>query len=210
VKHANKKDNRLFWDRFAFLYDCVVGKDGAAYERVYALMEKALNKDMRVLELATGTGIVALRIAGYVKSVDATDFSKKMIEAAKRKPAPGNVSFNVADACALAYEDASFDAAVVSNALHIMPRPEPALESIRRVLKPEGVLIAPTYTHGSNTLAGRICSAVMRAAGLRIYNLWTSEEYPEFIERNGFKVTKLETIPAAFPLTYAEARVWIT
>jgi ubiquinone/menaquinone biosynthesis C-methylase UbiE len=98
-----------------FLHDRVIAKDGAAYEKVYALMENALNKNMRVLELAAGTGIIALRIAGHVKSVEATDFSEKMITAAKRKPAPGNVNFAVADACALDYDDASFDAAIISN-----------------------------------------------------------------------------------------------
>ena len=38
-----------------------------------------------------------------------------------------------------------FDAAVISNALHIMPEPEKALAEIRRVLKPGGILIAPTF-----------------------------------------------------------------
>jgi ubiquinone/menaquinone biosynthesis C-methylase UbiE len=77
MKLYSKKDNRSFWDRFAFLYDRVISKDSEAYEKVYVMMETALNKDMRVLELATGTGIIALRIADCVKSVEATDFSAK-------------------------------------------------------------------------------------------------------------------------------------
>jgi ubiquinone/menaquinone biosynthesis C-methylase UbiE len=129
-----------------------------------------------------------------------------MIEAAKRKPAAGNVNFALANACALNYENDSFDAVIVSNALHIMPRPELALENIQRVLKPGGILIAPTYTHGSNTLRGIIRAAVMMAAGFRIYNLWKAEEYRAFIEGCGFEVIKSETIPAAFPLTYIEAK----
>ena len=36
---------------------------------------------------------------------------------------------------------------IVSNALHIIPQPEKALQEIKRVLKDDGVLIAPTFTH---------------------------------------------------------------
>lgn len=39
---------------------------------------------------------------------------------------------------------------IVSNALHILPKPEKALTEIRRVLKEDGVLIAPTFTHAGN------------------------------------------------------------
>ncbi|HCC35314.1 MAG TPA: class I SAM-dependent methyltransferase, partial [Ruminococcaceae bacterium] len=34
------------------------------------------------------------------------------------------------------------------NALHIMPDPVKVLSNIKRVLKPNGLLIAPTYSHG--------------------------------------------------------------
>ncbi|MCI8803907.1 MAG: class I SAM-dependent methyltransferase [Oscillibacter sp.] len=42
----------------------------------------------------------------------------------------------------------SFDAVVISNTLHIIPRPELAPEEIRRVPKPGGALYAPTFVHG--------------------------------------------------------------
>ena len=53
--------------------------------------------------------------------------------------------------CCLSYADRSFDAVIVSNALHIVPQPEKALAEIRRVLKDDGVLIAPTFTHAGNS-----------------------------------------------------------
>lgn len=34
---------------------------------------------------------------------------------------------------------------MIANALHIMPKPDEALKEIKRVLKPEGILIAPTF-----------------------------------------------------------------
>ena len=51
----------------------------------------------------------------------------------------------------LSYADRSFDVVIVSNALHIVPQSEKALAEIRRVLKDDGVLIAPTFTHAGNS-----------------------------------------------------------
>lgn len=44
--------------------------------------------------------------------------------------------------------DQTFDAVIISNALHIMPDPGLVLKNIRRVFKPNGLLIAPTFSHG--------------------------------------------------------------
>ena len=43
----------------------------------------------------------------------------------------------------LPYVEESFDVVIVSNALHIVPQPEKALDEIRRVLKDDGVLMRP-------------------------------------------------------------------
>jgi SAM-dependent methyltransferase len=50
----------------------------------------ALGPEMDVLEVATGTGLVALAIADAARSVTATDFSDKMVGIAQPKPAPAN------------------------------------------------------------------------------------------------------------------------
>jgi ubiquinone/menaquinone biosynthesis C-methylase UbiE len=88
------KDSRRFWSRYARLYDFEINRFSAqAYQQMYGYIAKALQPEMDVLEIATGTGLIALQIAGGVKSVVATDFSEGMIAAARRKPAPANVSF---------------------------------------------------------------------------------------------------------------------
>ena len=55
----------------------------------------------------------------------------------------------------LPYAQKSFEVVIVSNALHIVPHPEKALQEIRRVLKDDGVLIAPTFTHAGNSVSGK-------------------------------------------------------
>ena len=93
---------------------------------------------------------------------------------------------------------------IVSNALHIVPQPEKSLREIKRVLKDDGVLIAPTFTHAENSLRGRIKAYFMRLAGFPLHSRWTSEEYLSFLRQNGWSVRKSAVLKASFPLTYAE------
>ena len=204
----NKRNNKSFWNRYAKLYDFEINRfSGKAYREMYRLMAGSLSPDMVVLEVATGTGLIAVNIAACVRHVEATDFSPKMIETAKKKKAPGNIIFSVEDVTALSFEDDSFDAVIISNALHIMPDPAKVLSSISRVLKPKGLLIAPNYSHGhiSNT-TWNLNAKFLKLIGFETYSRWTPDEYVDFIRQNGFQVGRWQVLSAAFPLVYLEAR----
>lgn len=110
-------------------------------------------------------------------------------------------------AAALSFSDAAFDAVIVSNALHIVPEPEKALSEISRVLKPNGLLIAPNYSHGHLSESTRsLNTKILKFIGFETYAKWTPEEYVRFISRNGFTVEKWQVLKAAFPLVYLTAR----
>jgi len=205
---AEKRNNKGFWNRYAKLYDFEINRfSGKAYAEMYRMMAASLSPGMDVLEVATGTGLIAINIASYVRNVEATDFSPKMIEAAKKKKAPGNVRFSVEDATGLSFPDHSFDAAIISNALHIMPEPVKVLAEIKRVLKPNGLLIAPTYSHGHvRESTWNLTAKILKLIGFETYSKWTPDEYIEFIVQNGFRVEKWQVLNAAFPLVYLEAR----
>ena len=153
MEKQEMNSNKKFWNRFASKYDFIIKKDEQAYEEMIKLIRRDVNSKMEMLELATGTGLIALRIADKVKYLEATDFSEEMIKEAKRKERPNNLNFSVEDACDLPYGSKTFDCVLISNALHIMPKPEEALSNIKRVLKDEGILIAPTFTHKSSIKA---------------------------------------------------------
>ena len=104
----------------------------------------------------------------------------------------------------LPYAEESFDVVIVSNALHIVPQPEKALAEIRRVLKDDGVLIAPTFTHAGNSFSGKVRAFFMKRVGFPLHSKWTSEEYLRFLCQNGWAVRKSAVLKASFPLTYAE------
>ena len=206
-----KKDqnNKNFWNRYAKVYDIEIDRfNRSAYTEMYRLISGALTKEMKVLEIATGTGLIAVNIADSVQSIVATDFSPKMIEAAMKKRAPDNVHFSVEDATALSFSEHTFDAVIISNALHIMPDPGVVLKNIRRVLKPNGLLIAPTFSHGH--LRGstwQLNAFLLKVIGFETYSKWKPEEYVDFINQNGFTVKTWKVPKAAFPLVYLEAKL---
>ena len=205
---VEKNDNRRSWDWYSKLYDWEVLRfSGKAYQEMYDSMEKILAKDMKVLEVATGTGLIAHNIASFVKEIYAIDFAPKMIEVAKKKGTVSNLKFSVEDATNLSYPNESFDAVIISNALHIMPNPELVLENIKRVLKPSGILIAPTFSHGHlDDKSWNFGAFLLKLIGFQTYAKWTYEQYLTFISNNGFRVTNSKVLDAAFPLIYLEAK----
>ena len=197
------KEKKNFWDRNARIYNRFMRKDRAAYETMYALICPVV-KAKTVLELATGTGLIAKHIVNAAAHIEATDASAEMITEAKRDNRSAKLHFSVQDMFCLPYADGSFDAVIVSNALHIVPQPEKALAEIRRVLKDDGVLIAPTFTHAGNSFSGRVKAFFMKLAGFPLHSKWTSEEYLTFLRQNGWTVRKSVVLKASFPLTYTE------
>ena len=195
--------NKSFWGRNAKHYDRFMRKDAAAYDEMYVLIRPVV-KAKTVLELATGTGLIAKHIVNAAAHIEATDVSAEMIAEAKRDNRTAKLRFSVRDMFCLPYADKSFDVVIVSNALHIVPQPEKALQEIKRVLKDDGVLIAPTFTHAGNSYSGKVRAFFMKLAGFPLHSKWTSEEYLRFLSQNGWTVRKSAVLKASFPLTYAE------
>ena len=196
-------ERKNFWDRNAGRYDRFMRKDRAAYDEMYELIRPVV-RHKTVLELAAGTGLIAKHIVNAAAHIEATDASPEMIAEAKRDNRSAKLHFSVQDMFRLPYADKSFDAVIVSNALHIVPQPEKALIEIQRVLKEDGVLIAPTFTHAGNSFRGKVKAFFMKLAGFPLYSRWTSEEYLRFLRQNGWTVRKSAVLKASFPLTYAE------
>lgn len=196
------------WGRFAGVYDRFMKKDMDAYRIMIDKIIHNLAPDEKVLEVAAGTGLIALGISNHVKQIDAIDFSPKMIGTAKKKAqvkGVSNIRFGVQDAYALSFPSSSFDAVIIANTLHIMPEPEKALGEIGRVLKPGGKLIAPTFVHAGSRKAA-LLSRLMSITGFRAYHKWTQQSYHAFLRENGFTVVDAALLNASFPLAYVAAK----
>ena len=196
-------ERKDFWDRNAGLYDRFMRKDRTAYEMMYEMIQPVV-RHKTVLELATGTGLIAKNIVNAAAHIEATDAAAEMIAEAKRDNRSAKLYFSVQAMFCLPYAGESFDVVIVSNALHIVPQPEKALAEICRVLKDGGLLIAPTFTHAGNSFSSKVRAFFMKLAGFPLHSRWTSEEYLRFLSQNGWTVRKSAVLKASFPLTYAE------
>ena len=197
------RNSQNFWDKNAGRYDRFMRKDRAAYDEMHELIRPVV-KAKTVLELATGTGMIAKNIVNAAVHIEATDASAEMIAEAKRDNHSTKLHFSVQDMFRLPYTEESFDVVIVSNALHIVPQPEKALAEIHRVLKDDGVLIAPTFTHAGNSFSGKVKAFFMKLAGFPLHSKWTSADYLSFLRENGWMARKSTVLKASFPLTYAE------
>ena len=197
------KEANSIWNLYAPVYNLLMGMDRAMYEEMYWRIRPAI-AGKRTLELCTGTGLIAKHVADAASEMIATDFAEKMLAEARKGVCPANLTFRQADATALPFEDDSFDAVIISNALHIIPNPEKALSEIRRVLRPDGVLIAPNFVHREGDLQSSVWAKALTAAGIVFAVEWNAESYPAFLEKNGWRVREKAVLAASIPLVYVE------
>lgn len=178
----------VFWDKFAKLYTPLQeNKNKTLYDEICLYIDKYIDKNTDVLELACGTGQITVRLCDKAKSWEATDFSENMITEAGKRCNSDSVRFALADASNLPYSDESFDTVIIANALHIMPCPDEALGQIARVMKKDSVLIAPTFVYdGEATVKRSVKLRVMKSFGFQTFGRWTSQQYKDFVQSHGF------------------------
>lgn len=201
----NSADNKGYWQKVAKLYGVVMKDGDPMYREICAHIRPHLRRNMTVLELACGTGQLSYPLSSGVKLWEATDFSENMIAQAKKNNHSSKLHFSVRDATDLPYGDGTFDAVVISNALHIMPRPDLALSEARRVLKPGGLLFAPTFVWSEGGYA-KLWALGLKLTGFKTYHSWTCKELEQFVTEQGFAVLKTEFLPnRKTPMCYISA-----
>jgi ubiquinone/menaquinone biosynthesis C-methylase UbiE len=134
----------------------------------------------RVLDLGTGTGVVALALAGRYPDAEVVgiDLSRGMIEEARRKLGPelaDRVRFEVGDASSLADPDGAFELVVLSNMI-------PFYDELARVVAPGGTLVL-SFSRGRET--------PIYVAGERLRNELGRRGFAEFAEFSASPATAL-------------------
>jgi ubiquinone/menaquinone biosynthesis methyltransferase len=102
------------------------------------------------LDLASGTGDIAFALARRGWRVTALDVTHRMLQLARAKTAGPHVAFVTADMMALPFPSAAFDLVTAGYGIRNVPRIEPALAEIGRVLRPGGVLLSLDFDRPSN------------------------------------------------------------
>jgi SAM-dependent methyltransferase len=130
---------------------------GKEYERISAHLADAIEHAVvrlnpkpgeRMLDVATGTGFAARRLAAWGAQVVGIDLGADLIEAAKAL-AP-SIDFRVADAESLPFERASFDAVLSTFGVMFVSRPQAAAAELARICRPGGRMGLVVWTPESS------------------------------------------------------------
>ena len=130
----------------AILYDSVTAPLLSGFFTQVARDLAELAPRARVLEVGSGPGRLAMKLAGLAPDTRVTgvDISPEMVERANalaaRSRVADRVRFVEGDVASLPLAEASFDAVVSTFSLHHWPSPAEGLAEIYRVLRPGGVL----------------------------------------------------------------------
>ncbi|MBC7772668.1 MAG: methyltransferase domain-containing protein [Pyrinomonadaceae bacterium] len=183
-----------------------------------------LRPDERVLELAAGTGIVTRLLARALPpgaTLTATDLKEPMLAVARTVvPTDSRVSFKETDACALPFENASFDAIACQFGLMFFPDKLLAMREARRVLVPGGRYVfnvwdalehnpIPRIIH--ETVAGMFPANPPSFLKAAPYGYFDPTEIERVVRAAGFTKVAAHTIefPSIAPTAQDAARAFI-
>ncbi|HEY7149589.1 MAG TPA: bifunctional demethylmenaquinone methyltransferase/2-methoxy-6-polyprenyl-1,4-benzoquinol methylase UbiE [Gaiellaceae bacterium] len=144
---------RSMFDRIAPVYDAMNRLMTAGLDQKWrrATVEAVVRPGDKVLDSCCGTGDLAVAVAAAGGEVTGVDFSRPMLERARRK-AP-ELEWLEGDALALPFADGSFDAATVGFGVRNLADLESGLRELRRVLRPGGRVAILEITRPKGLLA---------------------------------------------------------
>jgi len=147
----------------------------------------------RVLDVATGTGNLAIPAARTGARVTGVDVAPNLVTQAKTRAAAEGlfIRFDVGDAEALSYADGEFDTAVSMFGAMFAARPERAASELLRVVRPGGRIAMANWTPGSfiGEMFKITAGYAPPPAGLPSPLLWGTEQAVR--ERLGIGVSSL-------------------
>ncbi len=169
-----------------------------------------LRPGMKVLDVACGTGNLALPAARAGAEVTGVDIAPNLVEQAREnaKRESLNVKFDEGDAEALPYADASFDAVMTMFGAMFAPRPELVASELKRVCRPGGIIAMANWTPGGfiGQMFKSMVSHVPPPPNMPSPVMWGVEENAR--QRFGEGISKLETklqnVTFVFPFSPAD------
>lgn len=206
--HA-RSDEAGTWNRLASRYDLIARIFGTSYGRVRDRLKEDVPPDSKVVEVAAGTGQFTRELAERSAHLLTTDVSPDMVARLRERlpgQSAGRVDCLVRSAYDLELPQRSVDVVFCANALHIMDDPHRALAEFRRVLRTDGLLIAPTFLHGVSPVRRLVSRGLSLVSPFVAKNRFDLSSLTHAIETGGFRVTYQERMPGLFPLGYVLAR----
>jgi SAM-dependent methyltransferase len=148
TRNANE-ETRLAWDANAAFWDEKMGEGNdfvtvLQWPAVVRLLDP--RPGQKILDIATGNGLTARRLADLGAQVIAFDFSKELIELAEARTHKSSpVTYHILDATdesgLLSLGEYAFDSALCNMALFDMAEVEPLFHALPKLLKPGGSFV---------------------------------------------------------------------
>jgi demethylmenaquinone methyltransferase/2-methoxy-6-polyprenyl-1,4-benzoquinol methylase len=145
-----------------------------------------------VLDVATGTGSLAIELGKQAEKVVGIDLSDKMLAVAKKKSKKGNITFQQMDASQMAFDDDTFDIVTISLGLHDMPLEirGAVLKESKRVLKSDGKLFILEYDLPKNKFFASISATLIDTFESRYFLPFVKSDFQAYLQSFGFKMKR--------------------
>jgi ubiquinone/menaquinone biosynthesis C-methylase UbiE len=152
--------------------------DGAAYERLMGRWSRragdrfidwiGVAEDLRWIDVGCGTGAFTEELIARCApaAVTAIDPSAEQLAYARGRPGVGAVDFQVGDAQAMTFADASFDVAVMALVIHFVPDPARGVAEMARVLRPGGLAASYVWDYVGRQAPLAPLIAAMKSIGI--------------------------------------------
>ena len=183
-----KKYNDQLFSRWAPVYD--------VFELILSDVRNQITKEINpinksVLDVATGTGSLAIDLSKSAEKVVGIDLSSKMLDVAEKKRKNYNLSFLLMDASCMKFNDEEFDLVTISLGLHDMPLDirTLVLKEVKRVLKRDGKLYILEYDLPQNPL-GAVSSRLINTFESKYYLDFINSDFYNYLNTFGFKIEK--------------------
>jgi ubiquinone/menaquinone biosynthesis C-methylase UbiE len=193
---------QVFGERASFYVDSKAHADQEVLERVRQLCGDLDGR--AVLDVATGTGHTALKLAPLARRVVGFDLTRRMLSLAEdtaRQRGVGNCSWVLGDVSSLPFPDRSFDVVCSRRAPHHFPDLSAALKEMVRVLKDGGIMVIDDRSVPDDEEVARTMNALDRLHDRSHVREYGAKEWRDALSGAGLLVREVQEYRRHLPLT---------
>ena len=194
----------MIWDKLSPFYDLFENVyNGKCNKGIAEKIKEYVTEDDIVLECACGTGLLTLPMAQKCKRLIATDYSVGMLRQTKKKVAKySNTKVRKASILELPYKDGKFDVVVAANVIHLLDEPDKAIFELKRVCKPNGKIILPTYINNEKKNS-KYAAKLLSVLGVKFKRQFSLASYKHFITSHNISCVEYSVVEGRMPCAFA-------
>ncbi|MCQ2416559.1 MAG: class I SAM-dependent methyltransferase [Oscillospiraceae bacterium] len=172
------------------------------YEEICSMIFQSVTQK-HILVIEHGDDVLSRQTAEYAQTVSVVDYSKDIRSYELRQPVPRNLRYFLLNGISLPFENQGFDAVVVLNQLPDISAH--TMQEIHRVLREDGILIAPAVVHSDLKVSHTLADLTLRKTiAYQPVKKMTKDLYVDYLHQNGWQVKKGKLYKASLWTAYVE------